>query len=95
MSEIYLNGKFIGTCDNTKNLIEQFKDERKKGKIRQDVSISVNKKSDEIHIESSKGRVTRPLIVVKEGKPVLTQKHLEQLEKKEITYSDLILQGVV
>ncbi len=95
MSEIYLNGKFIGTSDNTKNLIEQFKEERRKGKVKQDVSINFNEKSDEVHIESSKGRVTRPLIVIKEGKPLLTAKHLEQLEKKEITYSDLILQGIV
>lgn len=95
MTEIYLNGKFIGNSDNSKSVIEQFKEERRKGKIKQDVSISVNEKSDEIHIESSKGRVTRPLIVVKEGKPLLTPKHLEQLEKKEITYSDLILQGVI
>ena len=50
-------------------------------------------KSDNIFIEVSKGRAVRPLIVVNEGKSTLTEKHLEQLEKNEIAWSDLINQG--
>ncbi|MEN9915393.1 MAG: hypothetical protein RL725_68, partial [Actinomycetota bacterium] len=37
-------------------------------------------------IETSRGRATRPLIVVKEGKSQLTEKHLSQLEKNEISF---------
>ena len=95
MSEVYLNGKFIGNTEDPKSFVEQFKDERRKGKVKNDISVSYNEKTNEVNIESSKGRVIRPLVVVKEGKSLLTQKHLEQLEKKEITYSDLIVQGVI
>ncbi|PIN80412.1 DNA-directed RNA polymerase subunit B, partial [Candidatus Woesearchaeota archaeon CG10_big_fil_rev_8_21_14_0_10_32_9] len=46
-------------------------------------------------VETARGRSTRPLIVVKEGKPLLTEKHVQQLQKNEISWSDLINQGVI
>ncbi|MBU0758581.1 MAG: DNA-directed RNA polymerase subunit B [Nanoarchaeota archaeon] len=95
MSEIYLNGKFIADTDNPKELLENFLEERRKGKITHSVNISYDEIMDHIKIESAGGRVIRPLIVVKEGVSVLTQKHLEQLEKNEITFSDLVSQGVI
>ena len=52
-------------------------------------------KLDSVHIETCKGRSLRPLIVVKDGKPLLTDVHIDQLNKKEIQWSDLVKQGVV
>ncbi|MBN2422834.1 DNA-directed RNA polymerase subunit B [Candidatus Woesearchaeota archaeon] len=95
MSEIYLNGKFIATTDNPKLLLENFTEERRKSKVHYSVNVFYDDDMDQIQIESSNGRVIRPLIVVKNGQPLLTQKHLEQLEKNEITFSDLVRQGVI
>ena len=95
MSEVFLNSKFVGTIDDPDMFVEQFKSERRKGTISGNVNIRFNKPSDSIEIESSKGRARRPLIVVKEGIPLLTEKILRQLEKGEMSWSDLVQQGVI
>ncbi len=95
MSEVFLNGKFIGEVDDPKKLSESFLEERRKGKIHYSVNILYDENLDQVRVEASKGRAIRPLIVVKEGNPLLTDRHLEQIEKGELTFSDLVKQGVV
>jgi DNA-directed RNA polymerase subunit B' len=95
MTEVYLNNKYIGVVDDAALFTEQFKQERRRGAVSNNVNIYVDDKADEIRIESTKGRARRPLIVVKNGAPALTEKHLKQLEKGEITWHDLVQQGVV
>src|SRR3990167_8315763 len=95
MSEVFLNGKFIGTVENQKKFIESFLEERRKGKIQYSISISYVEDMDQVYIESSKGRVIRPLIVVKNGKLLLTDRHIEQIEKAELTFHDLVNQGII
>jgi DNA-directed RNA polymerase subunit B' len=95
MSEVYLNGKFVGNIDDPKKLVDQFIEERRKGKIQDGINIYYNEKCDEIEVWNTPGRALRPLIVVKDGKPLLTEKHIELLNKKEISFSDLVKQGVI
>ncbi|MFH0875179.1 MAG: DNA-directed RNA polymerase subunit B [archaeon] len=95
MTDIFLNGKFIAETDNPKLLVTNFVEERRKNKVPPSVNIFYDEKMDVVQIESSNGRVLRPLIVVKNGLPALTDKHIEQIEKKEIGFSDLVKQGVI
>lgn len=95
MSEVYLNGKFVGEAENHADFIGQIISERRKGKLDNNINVAYKEKLDVIEIESSKGRARRPLIIVKEGKPILTEKHISLLEKKDLTWSDLIDQGVI
>jgi len=95
MSEVYLNGKFVGTVENPIEFSKQIIEERRKGNLSQEINVYYNEKENNVYIEGTKGRVRRPLIVVKEGKPLLTEKHIKQLEKKEITWNDLVQQGVI
>ncbi|HII17637.1 TPA: DNA-directed RNA polymerase subunit B [Candidatus Woesearchaeota archaeon] len=95
MSDVYLNGKFVGTTENALGFTEKLREERRKQAIPPSVSIYHDEESDEVQIESIKGRTLRPLIVVKNGRAVLTERHIQQLEKKEITWSDLVKQGAI
>jgi DNA-directed RNA polymerase subunit B len=95
MAEVYLNNKFVGETEDPFLFTEQFKSERRKEAITSNANIYYNDKSDTIEIESNKGRARRPLIIVKDGIPLLTEKHIKQLEKGEISWSDLIQQGVI
>ena len=95
MAEAYINSKFMGTVDDADSFVTGIKEERRAGKIDSNLNVYHNKKVNEIFVETSKGRARRPLIIVKEGQPLLTEKHLKQLEKNEISWSDLVKQGII
>ncbi|MBI2581985.1 DNA-directed RNA polymerase subunit B, partial [Candidatus Woesearchaeota archaeon] len=95
MAEVYVNSKLAGTVENPLSFITEVKDLRRKGAISEEVSVYYDHEAQEVHLSSDEGRAQRPLIIVKEGKPLLTEKHLKQLEESEITWHDLIRQGVI
>jgi len=95
MSEVYLNGSFIGTVENPKEFVSQVRMERRKNKISSNLNVFYNESTNNITIENEKGRVRRPLIVVKDGQPLLTEQHIKQLEKNELSWNDLVQQGVI
>jgi len=95
MSDVFLNGKFIGYHENGRGLAELVKERRRKGEIPYYVNVYYSEEEDTVYIFSNHGRVRRPLIVVKDGKPLLTDEMLEKLEKGEMKWSDLVKQGVI
>ncbi|MGV8162633.1 MAG: DNA-directed RNA polymerase subunit B [Candidatus Nanoarchaeia archaeon] len=95
MTDVFMDNKFIGTIKNPGEFVEQIISDRRLGRIPLEVNVLYVEKEDKVNVETSRGRATRPLIVVKEGKSTLTEKHLQQLEKNEISWSDLLKQGVV
>ncbi|MBI2134098.1 DNA-directed RNA polymerase subunit B [Candidatus Woesearchaeota archaeon] len=95
MADVYLSGKYIGTTDSPSEFISRVREERRKGIIPDNVNINHNHESNEVFIEAARGRLRRPLIVVKDGKPTLTDQHIKQLEKKEARWSDLVKQGII
>jgi DNA-directed RNA polymerase subunit B len=95
MTEVFINNKFAGEVDDPKRFVSGFVEERRKGNIPFNVNVYFDDESNVVHIDSSRGRVVRPLIVVKDGKSTFTDKHAKQLEKNEINWDDLVKQGVV
>jgi DNA-directed RNA polymerase subunit B' len=95
MTEVYLNGTYIGDVENGKEFIQQVINNRRKGIITSNLNYSYNEKIDAAYIECSKGRVRRPLIIVKEGKSSLTDAHVKQMQKNELKWKDLLEQGII
>ena len=95
MSDFYFNGKFLGDLEEPDDFVKQVINERRKGVIDNGVNIYIDEKTKDVFVNSTSGRVRRPLIVVKESKPLLTDNHIKQLEKNELTWNDLIDQGVI
>jgi len=95
MVEVYLNKKYVGDVDTPEDFVKNIVDERRKGKITNKMNVFHNEKTNEVLVECSKGRVRRPLIVVKNGMPMLTEREISQLEKNEITWNDLVKKGIV
>ena len=95
MTEVYLNSKFSGTVEDARGFVNRLREERRMGSVTSNLNVYHNETADEIYIESSKGRARRPLIVVKDGQPQLTEKHIKQLEKNEISWNDLVKQGII
>ncbi len=95
MSEVYLNGKFAGDIENAHEFVQRLKQDRRSGALSTNVNVYFDEMIDHVFVESSRGRCRRPLIVVNGGMPVLTDKHVKQLQKGETTWSDLVDQGVI
>ncbi len=95
MANVFLNGKFIGTHKNPDKLIKEIKEMRRNGSMPSEINVSYYNDEDSIFIFSDKGRARRPLIVVKNGKSLLTKEHIEKLKKNEIKWDDLVKEGVI
>lgn len=95
MAEVYINSRFIGTTEDAKQFAEDARDLRRKGGVSENINIFYDDVANEVHLFSDEGRSRRPLIIVKESKPLLTERHLKQLAEGEISWNDLVRQGVI
>jgi DNA-directed RNA polymerase beta subunit len=95
MADLKLNGKFVGNVDDPKNFVENLIEKRRKGEVSKNVNVSYDDVRDTVMVESERGRLRRPLLVVKDGKVALTKKHLEQLENKDLKWTDVLDMGLV
>ncbi|MBI2565247.1 DNA-directed RNA polymerase subunit B [Candidatus Woesearchaeota archaeon] len=94
-TEVYLNGKYTGDIENKEEFIAAIKSERFKEPFAGRLNIYYNEELNRVFVESSRGRATRPLIVVKNGIPLLTERHIKQLHKNELSWTDLVQQGII
>ncbi|MBI4360692.1 DNA-directed RNA polymerase subunit B [Candidatus Micrarchaeota archaeon] len=92
---VFLNGRFAGFHDNGDKLAEELRKKRRAGEVSAQMNVAYYKRTDEVFINTDSGRARRPLLVAKSGSPLLTNEHLEKLEKKELTWNDLVNEGII
>lgn len=95
MSDVYLDNQYIGSVTDPVKFVDDIRDKRRRGDIDRFVSVYHDTAVDEIFVYAQPGRACRPLIIVRDGKPLLTERHIQQLEQNELTWDDLVTQGVI
>ena len=92
---VFVDGMYVGHVKDPVKFVNDFREARRRGEIPWQVSIKYWEKYNEVHINTDRGRILRPLIIVKDGKPALKKEHIEKLRKGEWKFTDLIKNGIV
>jgi DNA-directed RNA polymerase II subunit RPB2 len=88
--KVFINGSWIGISEDPQSLYLLLKEMKFKGIINIYTSIIFDYKLQEIRLCNDSGRVTRPLLRVKDSNILITNKMLEQLKNNELSWDDLL-----
>ncbi|MEM7826751.1 MAG: DNA-directed RNA polymerase subunit B [Candidatus Aenigmatarchaeota archaeon] len=92
---IFLNGRLVGKTDKPIELVEKLRQKRRLGLLSPYIGISWLEDLNEVRINCDAGRLERPLIIIENGKPRLTPKHIEALKENKLRWNDLVKQGII
>ncbi len=95
MTDVFINNKLAGEVDDPESFREEFIEKRRDGDVNTFVNIHYDDETDKVEINTGKGRTCRPLIVVEDGEPLLTEEHVEEIEDGEKSWQDLVDEGVI
>lgn len=94
-TKIYINGKLLGFCEDPISFTQEMREKRRNGVISHEMNITYYEENDEIYIFNDPGRARRPLIIVKNGVPLLTDDHMNKVANGKLTWDDLINDGLI
>ena len=88
--KVFINGAWVGITDSPQELYLMLKDKKYKGIINIYTSIVFDYKMREIRVCNDSGRLTRPLLRVKDRNILATKDIAGQLTKSELVWDDLL-----
>jgi DNA-directed RNA polymerase subunit B len=100
-TRIFVDGRLIGYYKDGLELAESLRDLRRNSKIHPHVGVSFHKSDQNedatrrLYVNCNAGRVLRPLIIIKDNKPLLTQDLLDKISKKLLSWTDLLRMSVL
>lgn len=94
-AKIFLDGKLVGFHNNPDKLIEEIKSTRRNGELESLVNVGFAQDTNEVYVNTGAGRLQRPVLTLKDGKPLLTQEHIKQLQAGKITFEELVKKGII
>jgi DNA-directed RNA polymerase subunit B len=94
-AKVYVNGDLVGNVENPRVLVSEIRAGRRQGLLSGEINIRYDEEMGEVVINCDEGRLRRPLLVVQEGRSVITRKHIEDVREGKIKWSDLLREGVM
>lgn len=99
-TRIFVDGKLIGYHIDGDKLAKSLRDLRRNSHIHPHISIStytsqIKSATRRLYVNCNAGRVLRPLIVIEDGKSLLTKELLDKITKKLLSWNDLLRIGVI
>jgi len=88
--KVFVNGAWIGVSENPQELYLMLKDKKHQGIINVYTSVIFDYKMGEIRVCNDGGRLTRPVLRVKNNNLLLKKTTLKQLKTGELTWDDLL-----
>ena len=94
-AKVYINGRLIGFHPDPEKLTKEVIGRRRESKIASQINVAFHEDTNEVYINTDAGRVQRPLFVVENGKPIITEEHIKQLKERKLTWDKLIEMGLI
>ncbi|MBQ8018627.1 MAG: DNA-directed RNA polymerase subunit B [Methanobrevibacter sp.] len=94
-TKFYINGELLGYCEDPVNFTQEMREKRRNGEVSFEMNITYYEDNNEIYIFNDPGRARRPLIIVKDGVPLLKEEHLNKVANGKLKWDDLISEGFV
>ena len=93
--DVFFNGIFIGTVMNPEDFVKKIRKRRREGNLPIQLNVRNDTDLQNVVISTESGRALRPLIIVEGGASKLKNEHLIQIEQGELTWDNLIEQGII
>ena len=88
--KVFINGAWVGITDSPHELYLMLKDKKYKGIINIYTSIIFDYKMREIRVCNDSGRITRPLLRVKDKNLLINNDIISKLNKSELVWDNLL-----
>jgi len=94
-SRVYVDGVPFGFTYKPRELAGELRKLRRTGKLSSEVNVAYFEDANELYINCDPGRCRRPLIIVENGRPLLTRDHVDALKKGMLTWDDIVRMGII
>jgi DNA-directed RNA polymerase II subunit RPB2 len=89
--KVFINGSWVGVTKDPQQIYTSLKEKKYKGIINIYTSIIFNSKLKEIRVCNDAGRITRPLLKVKNNKIVYSNTIIQKVKCGELSWDDLVV----
>ena len=93
--KVFINGCWIGITEKAIDLYKFLKVKKWNGIINIYTIIIFNTKKKEIRVCNDGGRITRPVLKVRDNKLIITPEIIDKLNKKELSWEDLLVSYII
>jgi DNA-directed RNA polymerase subunit B len=94
-TRVYVNGDLVGTHKSPEKLVWEIRDRRRYGILSDSVNVRHDSEMKEVVINCDEGRLRRPLLILKEGRTMLTRKHVEGIRDGKVSWRDMFREGAM
>ncbi|WP_323173020.1 DNA-directed RNA polymerase subunit B [Natrialba sp. PRR66] len=94
-AKVYVNGSLVGTHPDPHELAAQIREARRIGDVSEMVNVSVKERTREVIVNADAGRARRPLLVVEDGEPRISDQEIQALQNDELEFEDLVDHGYI
>ena len=94
-ARVFVDGALIGLIENPRAFVAQIRNMRRQGAFSTEVNISHKEFNNDVVIHTDRGRARRPLIVLQNGKPIISPEDIERLSRKEADFNSFVRKGMI
>lgn len=94
-TRVFVDGALIGVVDDGQALAARVRQLRRRGELSSEINVSFKEYSNEVVINTDRGRARRPLIILDQGLPIITDDDIEKIRAGEFSFEDMISQGKI